>query len=103
LHHAGKELIFLHELLEGLRFPMPNSTVLHCDNNSARQLTEDHSNHTNVKHIHIKYYTICDILEEELGRIIRVSSIENTADIFTKPLTKQPFEYLRHNLGLHPT
>jgi len=100
LHHAGKELIFLRELLEGLGFPMPHSTALHCDNDAARQLTEDPSNHNNVKHIRVKYHTIRDILEEELAQIVRVASTENTADIFTKPLAKAAFEYLRHGLGL---
>jgi len=100
LHHAGKEIIFLHELLEGLSIPMPNSTALHCDNDATRQLTEDHSNHTNVKHIRVKYHTIRDILEEKLAHIVRVPSTENTADIFTKPLTKQAFTYLRNQLGL---
>jgi len=102
LHHAGKEVIFLRELLEGLGFSMPTSTALHCDNDAARQLTEDPSNHTNTKHIHVKYHTIQDILEEELAHIVHVLSTENAADIFTKPLAKPAFEYLRHKLGLHP-
>jgi hypothetical protein len=103
LHHAGKEVIFLRELLEGLGFPMPHSTALHCDNDAARQLTEDPSNHNNVKHIRVKYHTIRDILEEELAHIVRVASTENTANIFTKPLAKTAFEYLRHGLGLCPS
>jgi hypothetical protein len=69
LHHAGKELIFLCELLEGLGKPLPNSTLLHCDNDVACLLAEDHSHHANVKHIYVKYHTIQDIVEEGLTHV----------------------------------
>src|SRR5712672_36530 len=62
LHHAGKELVFLRELLDGLGIPSPNSTPLKCDNDAARRLTEDHAHHANVKHFRVKYHTIRDIV-----------------------------------------
>jgi hypothetical protein len=35
LHHSGKELLFLRELLEELGHPPSSSTRLHCDNDAA--------------------------------------------------------------------
>lgn len=35
LYHAGKEVIFLHELLDCLGFLFQNSMPLHCDNNAV--------------------------------------------------------------------
>jgi hypothetical protein len=105
LHHSGKELIFLRELLEGLGHSFPTSTPLYCDNDAARILTGDASNHANVKHIRVKYHTIRDIVEEELCRVVRVRSSDNVADIFTKPLARDAFERFRTALGLasiHP-
>ena len=105
LHHSGKELIFLRELLEGLGHSFPMSTPLYCDNNAAQILTGDASNHANVKHIHVKYHTIHDIMEEELCHVIHIRSSDNVADIFTKPLTRDAFECFRTALGLtsiHP-
>jgi hypothetical protein len=99
LYHTGKELIFLHELLDGLSFYSFISTPLHCNNDSACQLTGDPSNHANIKHFHVRY-TFRDIVEEGLTHIVRILSTCNTADIFTKPLTKELFECFRSALGL---
>ena len=58
LHNTGKEVIFLQELLEGLGHSFSTSIPIHCDNNAACLLTDDHSNHDNVKHIQVKYHSI---------------------------------------------
>jgi transposase InsO family protein len=100
LHHAGKELVFLRELLEGLGHTHSSSSPLACDNDTARLLTDDPSNHANVKHIRTKYHTTRDLVDDGYLHVIRTSSTENTADIFTKPLGRDAFQYLRHKLGL---
>lgn len=101
LHHAGKELIFLRKLLESLGHPFFTRTPLHCDNNAARLLTGDHLNHGNVKHIYVKYHTICDFVDEGFGHIMRIRLLDNITDIFTKPLARDCFEHFQDSLGLH--
>ncbi len=100
LHHAGKELIFLCKLLEGLGHAPSSPTPLHCDNDAARRLVEDPSNHANVKHFRVKYHSTYDLVEEELARVAPIRSSENVGDILTKPLAKPDFERLRSMLGL---
>src|SRR5258708_11383364 len=100
LHHAGKELIFLHELLEGLGHPHASVTPLHCDNDAAWRLAEDPSNHSNVKHFHFKYHTTSDLVVFGLLHLARIHSYDNIADILTKALTKPDFEHLHSKLGL---
>jgi len=103
LHHAGKELIFLRELLEGLGMPFCTSTPLHCDNDAAWLLAEDQSHdshHANVKHIRVKYHSIRDIVEEGLALMTCVHSLDNTTDILTKPLARPQFEHFQQLLGL---
>jgi len=61
---------------------------------------EDHVWHSHTKHVHIKYhFTREQVLAGELT-VTRVSSKENTADIFTKPLSKADFQRLRHYLSI---
>jgi hypothetical protein len=96
LHHAGKELIFLCKLLEGLGMPSSAGTPLHCNNNSAQLLTEDHSHHTNVK-----YHTIHDLVEENLTHIACIWSFDNVTNIFIKSLACSDFKHFWHLLGLH--
>jgi len=103
LHHAGKELIFLRSLLDDLGQPCLSSTSLHCNNDAARLLAEDPSNHANVKHFRVKYHSICDLVEENLAHVTRIRSSLNVADVLTKPLSRIDFERFRFMLGLRPT
>ncbi len=51
--------------------------------------------HLKTKHIPIKYHFV---REQVLGKIIKLDYIgtkDQVADIFTKPLPKEAFEYLR--------
>jgi hypothetical protein len=51
LHDASHEATFLRQLLDGLGFSETAPTPLHCDNDAASHLTEDHVFHPHVKHI----------------------------------------------------
>ena len=100
LHHAGKKVIFLLSLLEGLGHMPVKKISLYCDNDTVRLLAKDHSHYANVKHIRVKYHTICNIVEEGLAVLTCISSSNNVADILTKPLARADFECLRLLLGL---
>jgi transposase InsO family protein len=102
LHHAGKETIFLRELLDGLGLPPSGSTPLHCDNDTANKVAGDQTNHANIKHWRVRYHSIRDLVELEDAHIVRVASHDNVADIFTKPLSCPHFMRFRAGLGLRP-
>ena len=102
LHHASKELLFLCNLLTNLGFGPSGPTPLHCNNDAACLLAEDHSHHTNMKHICVKYHSIHDTIVEHLAHLTCIKSSDNCADIFTKSLAKVNFECLHSALGLHP-
>ena len=100
LHDATHEAIFLQQLLEGLHLLPSSPTRLFCNNDAASRLMEDHVWHSHTKHIHVKYhFTREQVLAGELV-VTHVSSKENTANIFTKPLSKVDFQRLRHYLGI---
>ncbi len=102
LHDASHELIFLHQLLEGLDMPLSDAMPLYCDNDTARQLTEDQRWHSKVQHFHIKYHSTRDLVDSGKLHILRVRSSDNTADIMTKSLTRTQFERLCNYLGIRP-
>jgi transposase InsO family protein len=100
LHDASHEVVFLRQLLSGLQLLPPKATTLHCDNDAASKLTEDHVWHSRVKHIRVKYHYVREqVLNGEII-VQRVRSSDNTADIFTKPLGRSDFQRLRQHLGL---
>ena len=102
LHEASHETTFLQQLLDGLGFLPEGPTPLHCDNDAASRLAEDQTGHPSVKHIRVKFHSICQLVEEESLWITHVRSADNTADILTKPLGRSDFLRLRQYLGIRP-
>jgi hypothetical protein len=100
LHDASHEAIFLRQLLQGLGHAASNPTPIHCDNHAVSIIAEDHVWHSRIKHIHVKYHHVRDLVASKDITVICVRSSENTADIMTKPLTKTDFCRLRGSLGL---
>jgi hypothetical protein len=97
LHEATHELLFLHQLLDGLGFGPVGPTPLYCNDNFTRQLTEDQHWHANTRHFRIRYHTIRDLVNlDEL----QVVTTNNTANILTKALACPVFERLHHFLDL---
>ena len=98
LHEAAHEAIFLRQLLSGLHILPSGTTPLHCDNDAASKLAEDHVWHSRTKHIRVKYHYIREqVLTGDLN-VTRVRSHDNTADILTKPLNRPDFLHLRQYL-----
>lgn len=100
LHDASHEVVFLRQLLAGLRFLPTEPTRLLCDNDAATRLAEDHVWHSHTKHIRVKYHYTRELVLAGETSILRVGSKDNTADILTKPLARSDFQRLRHYLGV---
>ena len=56
--------------------------------------------HAKTKHIAIKYHYVRELVEDKQVKMEYVSSKEQIANIFTKALPKDAFEYLRSKLGV---
>jgi hypothetical protein len=103
LHDSAHEVAFLHQLLSGLEFGTAPPTPILCDNDAARHLAEDHIGHPNVKHIHVKFHYIRELVEDGSVALTHVRSADNTADILTKPLARGDFQRLQNYLGIRST
>ena len=58
--------------------------------------------HAKTKHIAIKYHYVRELVEDKQVKMQYINSKEQIFDIFTKPLPKDAFEYLRGKLGVKP-
>ena len=58
--------------------------------------------HTKKKHISIKYHFLRELAQDKEVRSEYINTKEKIADIFTKPLSKDAFLYLRGKLGVIP-
>ena len=84
LHDAGHEVVFLRQLLDSLQLLPPGPTRLHCDNDAATRLSEDHVWHSHTKHIRVKYHSIRELVLSGETLVTHVGSKDNTADIISK-------------------
>ena len=56
--------------------------------------------HDKLKHIEIKYHYIRDMVQRKAVHVQYLSTHEQIADVFTKPLPRTKFEYFCERLGL---
>ncbi|CAL8151067.1 unnamed protein product [Prunus armeniaca] len=94
------QAIWLRFVLEDFGELQTEATSLHCDNISAIAITKNPVFHQKTKHIDRRYHFIKDALQEEVIDLEYCPTNEQLADIFTKPLAKDRFNYLRGMLGV---
>ena len=63
-------------------------------------MSKNHALHSKTKHIFIKYHVLREKAIEKEIRLEYVITKDQIANIFTKPLPKDKFEYLRGMLGV---
>jgi hypothetical protein len=91
--------IWLRQSLDQFRIDCPCPLVLSTDNN-AKSLSVNDSNNGKAKHINIRYHFIRSHIESGSFVVKHTPGIENTADIFIKPLSHIIFQSHVAHLGL---
>nr|GEU90386.1 copia protein [Tanacetum cinerariifolium] len=71
-----------------------------CDNKGAIDLSKNPVKHSRTKHIEIRHHFLRDNVQNGHISIEKVPSVDNIADILTKPLKRESFNYLRLGLGM---
>ncbi|KAL7114972.1 hypothetical protein ACP275_04G154600 [Erythranthe tilingii] len=71
-----------------------------CDNESAINISKNPVQHSRTKHIDIRLHFIRNLVEQKRVTIDYVSTDNQLADIFTKPLNFLRFDSLRKALGI---
>ncbi|GJV15688.1 retrovirus-related pol polyprotein from transposon TNT 1-94 [Tanacetum coccineum] len=71
-----------------------NKIPLYCDNKSAIALCCNNVQHSRAKHIDIRYHFIKEQVENGIVELYFVRTEYQLADIFTKPLPRERFNFL---------
>ena len=96
---AAQEARWLTYLLA--EFGCPTSApVLYCDNASTIHLAKEPVFHARSKHIEARHFFVREQLLRGHLRLCKIAASYNLADIFTKPLSKQPHRGIVSYLGL---
>jgi hypothetical protein len=72
--------------------------TIYCDNTSTISISKNPMMHSKTKHISIKYHFVWEQVAEKNIKVEYVVTKEQVADIFTKLLPKEAFEYLCQRL-----
>ena len=94
------ELIWLRWLLQDLGVDCSTATKLHCYNQSAIQIAHNDVFNEHTKHIEIDCHFIRHHLLQGTLTLQSISSQDQLADIFTKPLPQGTFRALASKLRI---
>ncbi|KAE8999955.1 hypothetical protein PR001_g18918 [Phytophthora rubi] len=92
-------MVWARELLNELKINQGVSTI-YCDNQSTIQVIANRGNSKKVQRFAKKARIIAEFVDDGALIVNYVSTTENVADIFTKALGPQRFEYLRQKLSM---
>ncbi|WJX24545.1 hypothetical protein P8452_13640 [Trifolium repens] len=78
-----------------------SSIPLYCGNTAAIHLSKNPILHSRAKHIEIKHHFIRDHVQKGTIDIQFIDTEHQWADIFTKPLAIERFDFIKKNLNMH--
>ena len=96
---AIKEAIWLKGLFSEMSKDLQISTV-YCDSQSAIFLAKDQMFHERTKHIDIRYHFIREVIARGDISVNKVGTVDNPADMMTKPLPIAKFEHCLDLVGI---
>lgn len=97
---AGREAIWMRNLLQELGYTLAGPTVLHMDNQSAISVAKNPEHHGRMKHLDLRFFWLRDQVKAELLVPCFVGTENMPADILTKPLEVQRVARCRTSMGL---
>lgn len=100
LAKATAEAVWLRKLLSELGFPQPHPTTIYSDSQSAIALSENPKFHSKSKHVETQYHFTQEKVLDKQIQLKYVSTLNMTADIFTKPLPRDKHNQCIQNLGM---
>ncbi|GJU95235.1 hypothetical protein Tco_1319991 [Tanacetum coccineum] len=93
------QILWMHSQLTDYGFQF-NKIPLYCDNKSVIALCYNNVQHSQAKHIDVRYHFIKEQVENEIVELYFVRTEYQLADIFPKPLPRERFNFLIEKLGM---
>jgi hypothetical protein len=97
--HCCAQLLWMRQTFSDYGYKLSKVPLL-CDNESAIRMADNPVEHSRTKHIAIRYHFLRDHQQRGDIEIAYVSTKEQLADIFTKPLDEKTFTKLRNELNI---
>jgi len=89
------QLLWMMQTLQDLQITCTPLISIFCVNTSAISISKNPVMHSKTKHIPIKYHFLWEQVLKQKVKLEYVPFKEQVADILTKPMPRETFEYLR--------
>jgi hypothetical protein len=93
------QLLWMRQILRDFGYNLSKVPLL-CDNESAIRLADNPVEHSRTKHINIRHHFLRDHQQKGDIDVYHISTENQLADIFTKPLDEKRFCRLRSELNV---
>jgi len=97
---AGKEMIWMHNILSEFGYKPSLPSKLRVDNQSAMNVAKNPEHHGRMKHLDLRFHWLREKVEAGLISLSYIPTAEMPADILTKGLPRAQVEMCRHLMGL---
>ncbi|XP_073120764.1 secreted RxLR effector protein 161-like [Henckelia pumila] len=95
---AACEAIWLRRILKNLQQEPKSPTKIFCDNMSAIVMTKNPVFHARSKHIELRHHFIRNLVNDGEIQLTFVSTGEQIADPFTKPVSSEKLEHFKNRI-----
>ena len=95
---AAKEAVHLSQLARDIGIGDSESVDLFLDNKSAIDVAYNPQHHGKMKHVERRHFFVRELVEDHKIRCPFVSTVDNLADFFTKPLRASVFFPMRDRI-----
>uniref|UniRef100_A0A2N9HLW0 Integrase catalytic domain-containing protein n=1 Tax=Fagus sylvatica TaxID=28930 RepID=A0A2N9HLW0_FAGSY len=97
---AGKEMLWMKRFLQDLGLKQ-DEYVVHCDSQSALDLSKNSTYHSRTKHIDVRYHWLRLIVDQQLMQLRKIHTDKNPANILTKVVPKEKLELCAGSAGMN--
>ena len=97
---AGKEILWMRNILHEFGFLQAGTSLLYIDNQSAISVSKNPEHFGQMKHLDLRFFWLRDIVDEGTITPVHIPGTEQPADALTKPLALPLIRLARQRMGL---
>jgi hypothetical protein len=101
MSRCAQQMVWMHSWLDEVKIDHDLPGLIRGDNRGAIALTKNTRDHGKVKHIDIRHHYIRELLRSGSIAVEQVSSSDNLADLFMKPLPRDHHHRLLTALNIN--
>jgi hypothetical protein len=97
---AGKEIMWMRNILGEFGYQQEGPSPLHIDNQSALSVSKNPEHFGRMKHLDLRFFWLRDVVEDGTILPLHIPGTEQPADCLTKALPLPLVRLARERLGL---